>query len=175
MAQSPRLADSYGRSAVSSGRFHVRKKLLTVVLVLYTACLGMPAGVAAQTPGQSISGQVVDAGGRALINQRVELVRDGQVVQAATTGNRGEWTFASVAPGTYVVRVVINGQVSGVRVPVMVGQATANALIVVPSAAVASPVFLLPLISLLGTVGTIVGAAGIIAAITATTIAITAS
>ena len=121
----------------------MRTKLLALVLILMTATLGVPASASAQTQAAAISGQAVDAGGRALINQRVELVRDGQVVQTTTTGNRGEWTFANVAAGNYVVRIVVNGQVSGIRVPVVAGQTAANALIVAPSMAAASPALLL--------------------------------
>ena len=53
------------------------RKLLVLALVLVTVSFGVPAGAFAQAPAQlaTISGQATDAGGRALISQRVELVR----------------------------------------------------------------------------------------------------
>ena len=130
-----------------------------------TAALGMPVGALAQSAQRAqlgmISGETVDAGGRALASQRVELVQAGQVLQTATSGSLGEWSFTNVAPGEYVARTMVNGQVTGVRVLVTAGQAVTKALIVAPSAAAASPAFLAAL-GLLG--GTLV-AAGVAVAI----------
>ena len=151
------------------------RKLLALALVLVTASLGAPVGVFAQSPGSAqlatISGETLDAGGRALVNQRVELVRAGDVVQSTTTGSRGEWSFTNVVPDDYVVRAVINGTVAGIRVSVTSGQTIAHALIVAPSAAAPSAAFLAAL-GLLG--GTLLGV-GIAAAIIATVVAVTGS
>ena len=104
----------------------------------------------------------MDAGGRALVNQRVELLRDSEVLNSTATGSRGEWSFANVAAGDYVVRTIVNGQVAGIHVSVVSGQTTARALIVAPSAAAPSAVFLIPLLGLFGTV--VVTSAVIVAA-----------
>lgn len=122
------------------------RKLLALVFVLVTVSLGVPTGIFAQVPAPAqlarISGAATDAGGRALINERVELVRAGDIVASTSTGSRGEWSFTNVTPGEYVVRVVVNGQVAGIRVSVTPGQTVANALIVAPSAAAPSAAFL---------------------------------
>jgi hypothetical protein len=144
------------------------RNLLALALVVITASLGAPAGVFAQVPAPAqlatISGAAMDAGGRAVINQRVELVRAGEIVGSTNTGSRGEWSFMNVTPGDYVVRVVANGQVAGIRVVVTPGQTVTNALIVAPSAAAPSAAFLAAL-GLLG--GLAVGAA--VAAVIITT------
>ena len=151
------------------------RKLMALALVVVTASFGVPGSVWAQAPATAqlgtISGEAVDAGGRAVVNQRVELVQAGEVMHTTTTGSRGEWMFASVLPGEYVVRMLVNGQVAGIRVTVTSGQAVANALIVAPSAAAPSAVFLARL-GLLG--GTLV-IGGIVAAIVTTVVIVTGS
>lgn len=151
------------------------RKLVAVALVLITASLGAPVSVFAQTSKAAqlgtISGEAVDAGGRALVNQRVELVQSGEVVQTTTTGSHGEWTFTGVIPGDYVVRIVINGQITGVRVLVAPGQAVINALVVAPSAAAPSAAFLFRLGPLFSTI--IVGT--IVAAVVTTVVVVTGS
>ena len=151
------------------------RKLMALALVLVTASLGAPVGVLAQSPGgaqlATISGEALDAGGRALVNQSVELVRAGDVVQSTTTGSRGEWSFTNVAPDDYVVRTVVNGMTAGIRVSVTSGQTIAHALIVAPSAAAPSAAFLSRL-GLLG--GALVGGA-IAAAVITTVVKVTGS
>lgn len=151
------------------------RKLIALALITMTASIGFPAGAFAQSPTSNrlatLSGMVADAGGRAVVSQTVELVQDGQIVQSATTGSRGEWAFTNVAPGDYVVRVVINGQVSGIRATVTAGQAVANALIVAPSAAAPSTAFL----DDLGVLGATLVIGAIVAAVITTIILIEGS
>lgn len=151
------------------------RNAIVLVLVVVTASLGVPAQVFAQAAARvqagTISGEVLDAGGRAVVNQRVELVQAREVVQTTTSGSRGEWTFANVAPGDYVVRVVINGQVTGIRVTLTPGQAVSNALIVAPSAAAPSAAFLVALGPLFGTLVV----AGVVAAVVTTVVVATGS
>jgi hypothetical protein len=108
----------------------------------------------------SITGEAVDAGGRAVTGQRVELVQSGQVVQATVTGSGGRFIFTNVPEGDYIVRVLVNGQPAGVRVSLAPGAAVANALIVTPSATAPSAVAGIPLPILL--IGGVVGLVGII-------------
>ena len=150
------------------------RKLLAVALILVTASFGLPGGALAQSSRSTlgtVSGEAVDAGGRALVNQRVELVRVGEVVQSTTTGSRGEWSFVNVASGDYVVRMMINGQVAGIRVSVAPGQAIARALIVAPSAAAPSAAFL----AALGLLGGSLVVGGIVAAVVTTVVVVTGS
>ena len=123
------------------------RKLMTVSLAALTISLGAPSGLAAQVTksspaapalSSSISGQVVDAGGRGVARQRVELVQNGVVLHTTTTGAAGEFSFASVVSGEYIVRVAVNGLPAGIRVPVTPGAAVTGATIVLPSAAAPS-------------------------------------
>ncbi|HXH24189.1 MAG TPA: carboxypeptidase-like regulatory domain-containing protein [Vicinamibacterales bacterium] len=148
------------------------RRLTAVTLAIATIFLGIPSTSAAQqAQAASISGQAVDAAGRALALQRVELVRTGEVVQTTTTNTRGEWSFTGVQPGAYIVRLTINGQVAGVRVEVTAGQALTNTVIVAPSAAAPSAAFLfaLPLLAAIGTV------AAVAAAVITTVVVVTGS
>ena len=141
------------------------KKLTALVLVLVTASLGFPTVGFAQARANAslatISGETLDAGGRALVSQRIELVRDSEVLNSTLSGSRGEWSFTNVAPGEYVVRTVINGMVAGARVSVTPGQMMARALIVAPSASAPAPAFLAAL-GLLGGSLLIAGIAAVI-------------
>jgi hypothetical protein len=116
------------------------RKIIAVVLAVASLTFGAPAAALAQNiQSGSVTGELVDAGGRALPGQRVELVQAGRVMQSTTTGTRGTFTFANVAPGDYIVRMQANGQTAGVRTTVHAGLA-ANAMIVAPSAALPSAI-----------------------------------
>jgi len=124
---------------------------------MVTASLGVPTGLAAQswssaTLGQ-IAGEAVDAGGQALANQRIELLQKGAVIATTATDSRGDYSFKGIASGEYVVRMMVNGTVTGIRVVLSQDQ-VANALIVAPSAATPSPAFLAPLFTTFGVLGT---------------------
>lgn len=126
------------------------RRLFALVLATLVTLPVQTASVSA-----SVSGRAVSAAGQAMPNQRVDLVRAGEVVNVVTTDTRGGWSFAHVAAGEYVVRATVHGKVAGVRVQVTDGTAVTAATIVVPTAAVA-PQFG-AFASLLGPV---VGAAG---------------
>jgi hypothetical protein len=151
------------------------RRVLAVLLVGMVATLGVPLA-AAQAPASgraaagTISGEAMDAGGRPVVNQRVELVQSGVILQSTTTGPRGEWAFVGVAPGDYIVRLVVNGQVTGIRVALGPGQAVTDAVIVAPSAAAPSAAFLAAL-PLLASIAIVTG----IAAAVITVIVVTAS
>jgi hypothetical protein len=113
------------------------RKMIALALAVVTLTFGVPASMLAQTALSlrgSITGEAVDAGGRAVTGQRVELVQSGQVVQTTVTGSGGRFIFTNVPEGDYIVRVLVNGQPAGVRVSLAPGAAAANALIVTPSA-----------------------------------------
>ena len=149
------------------------RKLIAVALVLAMTSLGAPVGALAQTSTAAllggVSGEALDAGGRALVGQRVELVQAGQVIQTTTTGSRGEWTFANVPAGDYVVRIALNGRVAGIRVSVTPGQVLAGQQIVAASAGAASPAFLAGLGLLWGTVFAVVVAAAVVTTVVVVT------
>ena len=143
------------------------KKMLAIVLVLVTAAF-IPGVIAAQARGTMIEGQSVDAAGRAVINQTVELVRDGQVLQTTSTGVRGEFMFTGIPAGDYIVRMNVNGQIAGVRVNVA-NQTVVNATIVAPSAAAPSAAF----IAALGLLGGVLTSAAVVAAVVTTAVVTT--
>jgi hypothetical protein len=118
-----------------------------------------------------ITGQAVDAAGRAVISERVDLVQGGVVVQSTTTGVSGNWSFTNVAAGDYVVRMMVNDQAAGIRVSVVPGQTVSNALIVTPSAAAPSAAFLAGL----GLLGGILTGAAVAAAVITTAVVVTGS
>jgi len=148
------------------------RKLIAVALVFAMASLGAPVVTLAQSVQLgAISGEFMDAGGRAIASQQVELVQDGVVLRTATTDSTGQWTFASVKPGEYIVRTTLNGRVTGVAVTLATGQSLATANIVAPSAAAPSAAFMLSAVPLWG----MVAIAGVAAAVVTTAIVVTGS
>lgn len=115
------------------------RKALTLAVTVAIVTLAVPSTMLAENPTLvgSVAGRAVDAAGRGVGSQRVELMQGGFVVSVATTSAHGEWAFRDVRPGDYVVRMTINGKVAGVRVSITAGQATAGTLIVVPTSTVA--------------------------------------
>lgn len=115
------------------------RKALTLALTVAIVTLAVPSTMLAENPTLvgSVAGRAVDAAGRGVGSQRVELMQGGFVVSVGTTSAHGEWSFRDVKPGDYIVRMTINGKVAGVRVSITAGQATAGTLIVVPTSTVA--------------------------------------
>lgn len=113
------------------------RQVVTGLLVLLTIAIGAPmAGADPSTA--ALIGQVVDAGGRGAVGRSVELVRDGAVVSTAVTAASGEFRFAGIAPGSYVVRTMVNNQAAGTRISVNAGESI-PVTVVLPSLATASP------------------------------------
>jgi hypothetical protein len=142
-------------------------------LVLVIGSLGVPQATSAQSTAAAqagISGRAVDAGGRGLASQRIELVQNGAVVSTTTTGSRGDYSFAGIPAGEYVVRTSVNGMTAGSRVVVAQGQ-TASALIVAPSAAAPSGAFL----AALGLLGTSLTVGAVVTAIVTTAVVVSGS
>ena len=129
------------------GKDVVVRKLIALSLVAVTLSFGAPASLLAQAAQVgTIAGEAVDAGGRGAASQRVELVQQGVVLQSTTTRLGGAYSFSNVAPGDYVVRVMIKGVPSGIRVSLTGTNAVTNATIVMPSAAAPSGPFLAPIL-----------------------------
>jgi hypothetical protein len=57
----------------------------------------------------SVHGIVTDPSGAVVAKATVHLIDANSVEQVATTDDKGRYTFANVAPGTYEVRVVFTG------------------------------------------------------------------
>lgn len=114
----------------------MRKTLTVAVAVLAMAAFGMPAALAQSFALGSLAGRAVDAAGRGVAGQRVELVRGAEILHVETTDSRGEWAFRDVVAGDYIVRMNVRGKIAGVRLSVGVGQAVSGTLIVVPTATV---------------------------------------
>lgn len=118
----------------------MRKALTLALTVALAASLASPLTVLAQsafktaTPAGTLAGRSVDAMGRGVIGERVELVRGTLVVNTATTNGMGDWSFRGVEAGEYIVRMNVRGRIAGVRVTVANGQSVAGTMIVVPAA-----------------------------------------
>lgn len=114
----------------------MRKALTLALTVALVTSFAMPLTLLAQNQATvgTVAGRSVDAMGRGVFGERVELVRDTQVVNAVTTNGLGEWSFRAVEPGVYVVRMNVRGRIAGVRVTVAAGQALNGTMIVVPAA-----------------------------------------
>lgn len=114
------------------------RKSLAVALSALMLTFGVPTIGGAQAANSSLRGQVVDAGGLGARDMRVELVKDGYVIATTISTVDGHFNFAGVPAGSYVVRTLVNGMPTGVRVAVTERQAD-NALLVLPSIAKAAP------------------------------------
>lgn len=76
--------------------------VFALVLVTALTITGHAAGVA-------VTGAVVDPAGSVIPGASVELVSGGTVVATQVSGADGRFSFASVLPGTYEVRVTMSG------------------------------------------------------------------
>jgi hypothetical protein len=116
----------------------MRKALTFILPVAMVAFLAMPLIAQSRVVGGSLAGRSVDVAGRGVAGERVELLSDTTVVSTVETNGLGEWSFKSVQPGVYVVRMNVRGRVAGVRVTVAAGQVIAGTMIVIPAATVSS-------------------------------------
>lgn len=118
----------------------MRKVLTLALTVALATTLATPLTLLAQnalnalSPAGTVAGRSVDAMGRGVFGERVELVRGTQVVNTATTNGLGEWSFRGVEAGEYIIRMNVRGRIAGVRVTVANGQSIAGTMIVVPAA-----------------------------------------
>lgn len=114
----------------------MRNALKFALTMAVMACISMPLNLLAQNQVLSgtVGGRSVDAAGRGVSGERVELLIGTQVITSVTTNNFGEWSFKGVQPGDYTVRMNVRGRIAGVRVTVAAGQVVSRAMIVVPAA-----------------------------------------
>ena len=94
-------------------------RLFVLVIVLTT--LAFPAS--AQTPSGEISGTVVDSSGSVLPGVRVTLTNSGtNAIRLTQTNETGVYVFPAVPPGTYSLKVELEGfstaQQTGINVQV---------------------------------------------------------
>jgi hypothetical protein len=95
------------RVSGSRERIEIMKGGVTAVVLALVLSL---RGTATAQQARVVSGTVVDPIGAAVTDARIALTTaDGTSVQAATTGEKGEFTFPDVPAGSYVVRVHVTG------------------------------------------------------------------
>jgi hypothetical protein len=147
----------------------MRKVIGNILVALAVALASSVMSAAPATSLGSISGRAIDAAGRGVAGQRVDLMRGGQAIGRSVTDTRGSWSFTGVDAGEYVVRTSVNGTIAGMRVTVGTGQAVAGTTIVVPTSAV-SPQFgaLASIVANLTAAGATSAAAAVTAAVNPT-------
>lgn len=114
----------------------MRNALTAALIVALLAAV--PAGVFAQTPTGGIQGVARDAQQQTLANHTVQVrnVQTGQLAGTGTTNAAGQFTFAGLDPGSYVVEVVNDdGDIVGTTVPIVVAAGTMATVTVTASAA----------------------------------------
>lgn len=108
-------------------RRFIASSLTAVMLTLGVPLIGSANGTAA-----SVMGQVVDASGRGSSGMTVELLKDGAMLGSTVSGADGRFTMNGIAPGTYVVRTMVQGRQAGVQVSLKAGE-SAPVVVVLPS------------------------------------------
>ncbi|HWI19895.1 MAG TPA: carboxypeptidase-like regulatory domain-containing protein [Vicinamibacterales bacterium] len=108
------------------------RRLIASSLAALMLTLGVPLIGAANGTAASVFGQVVDAGGRGAAGTTVDLLQNGAVLSSTVTTFDGRFTMNGIAPGTYVVRTLVNGRPAGVQVSLKAGQ-SAPVVVVLPS------------------------------------------
>ena len=87
-----------------------------VVLAIFLISVALPA--AAQTPSGEISGTVVDSSGSVLPGVRVTLTNTAtNAIRLTQTNESGLYVFPAVPPGTYSLKVELEGFSGGMKAP----------------------------------------------------------
>ncbi len=81
---------------------------MALALFAFVSYAGMPAPPVQSAPGV-LAGIVKSRSGAPVQGAKVELVRDGRVVQVTTTDVQGRFRFNQVAAGSYVLRAAAEG------------------------------------------------------------------
>ncbi len=154
------------------------KRMLPIALtVALVAALAAPAAAnaRAQQPG-SLQGIARGAQQQPLPNATVQLrnVATGQLAGTGTTNAAGQFTFAGLNPGNYVVEVLDSaGKIIGTSTPVTVAAGTVATVTVTASAAAGAAATGAGGLFGWGTTGTIIGVAGAAAAVGVTAMVVT--
>src|SRR5712664_4335710 len=83
-----------------------RKHAVLILLVLLLGVLSLPA----QVSTSSITGAVIDSSGAVVAGAKVEAKNEGTgLVFVQNTTNSGNYSFASLTPGSYSVTVTLTG------------------------------------------------------------------
>ncbi len=123
---------------------HMLRRLVLPAVIAALAVPAVPLFAAPAPAGQAaagtLSGSARGASGETMPNTTVRLrdARTGELAGSTTTGADGQFTFAALNPGTYVVEVVNGvGEVVGTSAAVSLatGAMTATAVTVTASAA----------------------------------------
>lgn len=153
------------------------RRLFALVLTAALIAAAIPAPIhaaARQQPG-SLQGIARNAQQQPLGNMKVQIrnVATGQLAGTGTTNAAGQFSFAGLNPGDYVVEVVnAAGQIVATAAPVSVAAGTVATVTVTASAAAPAAAAAGGLFGL-GTAGTVLGIAGAAAAIGITAMVVT--
>jgi hypothetical protein len=115
-----------------------RVLVIALVLAMAVPASGVLAAGAGQTQGVGSITGVVHAGGNvaATTTVRLRALANGQLAQTATTNALGQFTFAGLNPGDYMIEVVSgSGDIIGTSTPVSVAAGAAVAGVEVTTAA----------------------------------------
>jgi hypothetical protein len=146
---------------------------LIIALVLPNVSVFAAPGRAGQPPPGAISGVARSASAEPLPNHVVRLrsAETGQLTATTTTGAAGQFSFAGLNPGTYVVEVLDGAEVIGTSAAIVLSPAAmvASGLVIQASAARAKTVALVAggafLTSTLGIVTMAAVGAGVVGAV----------
>lgn len=112
--------------------------VLGAAFISFIPAITTAAGLPDQQATGSIQGTARDAQQQTLANHTVQIrnVQTGQLAGSGTTNAAGEFTFAGLQPGNYVVEIVnAAGQIIGTTAPIAVAAGTVAAVTVTASAA----------------------------------------
>lgn len=119
-----------------------RALVIALVLSMAAPASGVLAAAAGQTQGVgSISGVAHAAAGKVAANTTVRLrgLANGQLAETTTTDSLGQFTFAGLNPGNYVIEVVnAAGDIIGTSATVSVAAGAAVTGVAIASAASAA-------------------------------------
>jgi hypothetical protein len=103
------------------------RKVLSIALVAAMALAGVPVSALPATyDSVTVAGTAYTAGRQPLVRTTVQIrnVKTAELVNSTVTGAAGEFTFAALPPGTYIVEIVsATGAVQGMSAPMILGGA----------------------------------------------------